>query len=303
VGGFRLVSLETLAADVDTIWETLDLKVVAEERHALVAADAKPARVRRALRRAKPVATQEVWSFLRRRGRKSLPGSPALDGKCPRCGLALADDARGPALRCGGCGAVANSGEHDWVVAEITPSEDWRVDRGDQETPGIAELRRRDPAASRQAIEDRGALLFWRWVAARATGDFARLSRLCVRPPESDPDRYALARAALRDVVLRGTELLGVEPAGGEFTDDRAAVEVRWSGAVDGQDPEGMVHLLLLARAPGAPGARAHDCPHCGASLAANKGSACPACGVRLQGAPLDWSLEAVESRGGLGAF
>ena len=80
---------------------------------------------------------EEVWSFLRKRGSKSKNGVPALEGRCPNCG---ADLPVSDVVRCEYCKAVVNSGEHDWVLAEITQPEEWRpwMTNAEIERPGRA---------------------------------------------------------------------------------------------------------------------------------------------------------------------
>src|SRR5579883_339257 len=119
--------LELLAAESDRSWDSVHVKVVGERRAADVPLSLEPRAARRAARTAEPVEVQEVWSFVRRRGLRSRGGAPALDGQCPSCGGAIPDGAPpGTAdVRCRYCKAVWNSGEHDWVLLDVTPPEEW----------------------------------------------------------------------------------------------------------------------------------------------------------------------------------
>jgi predicted lipid-binding transport protein (Tim44 family) len=65
----------------------------------------------------------EYWSFHRRPGAQTLARAGSIEGHCPHCGapIEIVDRAQ-----CSSCRSVVNSGEHDWVLAEITQPEEWR---------------------------------------------------------------------------------------------------------------------------------------------------------------------------------
>ena len=80
-----------------------------------------------------PISFTEIWSFSRRPGVPTNPQTSVLEGRCPSCGgpVEIVDRAT-----CPQCQAIVNSGQHDWVLAEITqdqemggaagpPSADW----------------------------------------------------------------------------------------------------------------------------------------------------------------------------------
>jgi hypothetical protein len=120
----------------------------------------------------------ELWSFLRRRGAKTLTGEGLIEGKCPNCGAPLT---LRQSARCAHCACLARSGQFDWVLAEITQASEWRV-VPERAIPGLALLEERDPGFNVQMLEDRASVAFWRKCAAdrRAAIDpltRARLSR------------------------------------------------------------------------------------------------------------------------------
>jgi predicted lipid-binding transport protein (Tim44 family) len=64
----------------------------------------------------------EYWSFIRKRGmeKKDIYST----NNCPNCSAAL-PETMGDAGKCQYCGAFVNSGEYDWVLAEITQQDDY----------------------------------------------------------------------------------------------------------------------------------------------------------------------------------
>jgi len=265
---------------------------------------------------ASPQTFVEVWSFLRRRGATSHPEKPGLmEGCCPNCGAAVAMN---QSANCQYCGALLRSGLYDWVLVEITQEYEWeRRDRAS--APGVDAVRARDPEFNPQELEDRASVVFWRRTAAErvnsvkpirkvATDAFADAFERRTRATAGNPRTYH------GECAVGAVNLLGVLPAGdgdGAVPDDgqdRALVEVRWSGwrftaFPDGRPPargeqSAVVHsLLVLARRadarsnPDQSVASAH-CPTCGAPEAGGTDGACQYCGTVLNDGRRWWSLE-----------
>ncbi len=297
---WKVLSADLLAAEGDDLWDTVHVKVAGAARDADVPLSLSPEQAQHKAASAPLSEYQEVWSFIRRRGKHTKEGIPALSGQCPSCG---ADLPVSDVVKCEYCKALVNSGEHDWVLAEITQPEEWRPQAVDEGVPGLLELRQRDPGTSRQELEDRASVMFWKWIEARSTGKRERLARFCVKPPldAASAAQLGLGLAKLKQVAVGSAEVLQVEPAG-EDGHDHVSVEVRWSASVEGREPEGMVHVLTLGRSTQAQSKRglsSLDCPVCGGQLADSDAVTCPYCGETQSGGKHEWALEAV-SRGEL---
>jgi hypothetical protein len=227
---------------------------------------------------------EEVWSFLRRRGKKSQKGQPALQGRCPGCG---ADLPLSEVVRCEFCKAVVNSGEHDWVLAEITQPEEWNHRSSSSEVEGLEQVRARDPAVSRQELEDRASVIFWKLIEAQANGNRARLDRFCLTPGEPPVEKCALHKVAVGSAdVVTVTSNDGL---------DRAYVAVKWSAAEDGGEPIPRQATLIVTRSSEAcskRGLSSLDCPNCGGGLAGSDAIQCSYCGETLSGGKHEWALE-----------
>jgi hypothetical protein len=286
---WRPTSAELVAAEGDALWDTIHVKVAAEARDADVAANLSPADADKKARGAALQPYEEVWSFVRRRGKKSKAGQPALEGKCPGCG---ADLPISDVVRCEFCKAVVNSGEHDWVLAEITQPEEWGA-TATGDVPGMEALRARDPSVSRQELEDRASVMFWKWIEAQVTGNRAKLDRFCLVKGEP-----AIEKHDLKQVAVGSSEVRGVV-AGAEDGLDHAHLEINWSASVDGGEPTGMSVRVQLARSSQATSKRglsSLDCPNCGGPLADSDAVKCTYCGEALTGGKSEWALENIAS-------
>lgn len=299
---WRVVSADILAAEADEMWDSLHVRIVGAARDLNVSIGTTDAEVKKQLRGAKLAEYHEVWSFIRRRGSKSKKGVPALEGQCPSCGAQLPT---GDVVKCDYCQALINSGEHDWVLAEITQPEEWRAGAVLDELPGLEELRGRDPTISRQELEDRASVIFWKWIEARSSGKPEKLARFCMKDPSeaANAAEILLKPAKLRDVAVGSAELKSLSPVEDHKrrTHDRAVIEIRWSAAVDGAEAAFDVHNFELARASDAPqhakfkrGLCSLDCPECGGQLTTSDAVTCTYCGTKLSGGKQEWALFAV---------
>jgi predicted lipid-binding transport protein (Tim44 family) len=284
---WSVVACEVLAAESDARWDTMHVKMVGQARDKDVPATLGPSEAAAQARRAPLCRYEEVWSFLRRRGSKSKNGLPTLEGHCPNCG---ADLPVSNVVRCDYCKAVVNSGEHDWVLAEITQPEEWRPWMTNADVLGLAELQAKDPAVSRQELEDRASVVFWKWIDARVTGSRARFERFCLRPGQPPAEHATLAQ-----VAVGSAELVEVRADADGF--DRCQIEITWSAGENGTQPENRGNHVVLARAATATskgGLSSLDCPNCRGPLADSDLAKCNYCGEPLAGGKHEWSLEAI---------
>ena len=293
---WRVVSAEILAADCDDLWDTVHVKIVGAARDQDIPLELPPGEADKRLQRVKLAEYDEAWSFVRRRGRNSLKGAPALEGRCPSCGAELP---LSEVVRCDYCQALVNSGEHDWVLAEITQAAEWRASSSVKSIPGLDSLRERDPSLSRQELEDRVSVSFWKWVEARSTGKPDKLSRFCMQPPLDEGSRRALSleNTPLREVAVGSADLKRID---GKEGTDQATLEVRWSAAQDKGPPTHHRHLFILGRAAqtrSRRGLSSLDCPSCGGPLASSDEVTCRYCNTPLTGGKHEWALLAVSER------
>jgi hypothetical protein len=285
----RAVAAEVVAAESDPNWDTVHVKVVGEARDTDVASTLSAEEAAEKAKSAPLSRYEEVWSFVRRRGRRTKAGVPmaaAFEGKCANCGNELPS---GEVVRCEVCKALTNSGEHDWVLAEITQPEEW-VPHARATSDILDKIREHDPTVSVQELEDRASVLFWKWIEARATGKRTRLERFCFQQGKPDATKANLAK-----VAVGSAEVVGVERTPDGL--DQVSVAVKWSASFDGGEPSGRENLVVMVRSAEAKSTRGLsclDCPNCGGPLVDSDSVSCDYCKEPLTGGKREWALKAV---------
>jgi tellurite resistance protein len=271
--------------------DVVHVRVEAEARDTEVPVAATDDQIRAALAHARVEPYAEIWSLVRRAGAQSKPAGYAVGKACPSCGAPLAE---GETIKCRYCGALVCSGEHDWVLAEITQVEEWHpTGRG---APGLRELSDRDPGVAREVLEDRASYLFWKWVEAGRAGAFGPL-RKCAAPALLQAGAHIDWARALSDVAVGGADLVACDLDGADGF-DRAYVEVFWSARVGGAKVYTPVKTVMrLARRSGVTSKlsmTALVCAACGAPLAESDSTKCDHCGAELTAGDRAWVLDAV---------
>ena len=270
----RKVSLEF--ADLGTDFDTVDVRIAAS------CADRYFSTTDGSLITESKASFVEYWSFLRAASARGRAKPGPAEGFCPGCGAGLLVNA---AAVCAQCKCWVNSGEFDWVLAEITQHSHW-------EQPI-----RWGPA---QDVEDRASMLFWRWQRCLAYGNAAALEGWC--SPEG--------LAAVMDSGVGRThyERCGVGSVRATYPTQRRGLEavtfgINWSGREGGtQAPShNYMTLITLARKPGTRAAventlRSAHCGGCGAAIPP-AGSACAHCGTSFKDPAAGWILVNLHNR------
>jgi predicted lipid-binding transport protein (Tim44 family)/uncharacterized tellurite resistance protein B-like protein len=193
-----------------------------------------------------PETFGEIWSFFRRPGAKTLAKPGLIEGFCPNCAAPIEI---GRAAVCGSCSSYLRSGEHDWVLAEITQECEWVVTDG-KSIPGLDRMRKADPGFHLQHIEDRLSVVFWRTLVADRLGNPDPVRKFAL-PAFVDEmaARYACNDKGIRS-IFTGCAVGSVEVVGVYAVEslDRLFVEVRWSGRLSDIDQQGKI--IKRASAP-----------------------------------------------------
>lgn len=283
LSGVEIRGIELLACRSDKHFDELSVRVAAAASDRMV--DAAGATVSGSPGRQ---AFEEVWTFLRRPGAKTLKRPGLIEGSCPSCGapLPIAD-----AARCAACHSWVNSGEYDWVLAVITQSSEWRMREPSRDVDGWAEAAAKDPALSLAALEDRASVIFWRWLDARRLGAPDPLRAVAGEKFCADFAGGQGWSAALDHAAVGVVEVVAFEEDGGW---SRVHVAVKWSAG-----GELRRHFFTLSRAAAAKtdvrqGLRTARCPSCGAPPAERSAAACAYCSSPLNDGKRDWVLTAL---------
>jgi len=250
----------------------------------------------------------ECWTFLRRRGTKSMQKPGLIEGQCPNCGAPL-EMAR--TARCSVCDCEALSGEFDWVLCEITQSSVWSA-KGAL-PPGMAGYLQRDSDLSVALFEDRASVAFWRLRLAEERGEVGPVLGVATEALAASLAGGWMQGGGQRlvrvDVAVGSVETVGI--AAGEKR-DRAVVEVIWDGKrVFGDDAQKAAgagprslerELFVFGRRAGqttrwkSTFTTAH-CPNCGGVDTGDLSDICPWCDEPRRGGSDNWLLEEVLPR------
>lgn len=172
----RIFEVMPVAARTDGPLDAMDVRISAAMHDAFVCG-ADPS-----LNSEGDEAFVEYWSFVRKRGAGSREFDLFTDKTCPSCGAELPKD-MGELCRCAYCQVMVNSGDFDWVLAEITQERDYgngsRMSR--HVSPGLAEsiaaIAPECPDFSTQLAEDKASNAFMQIMTAIATGNPASVRR------------------------------------------------------------------------------------------------------------------------------
>jgi len=303
IADVEVIDLQIIGLDQSQWFDTVQVRVKAQMRDTDVPANLSDEAARAQAKRQPSQAFIEVWSFVRKPGAQTRIGVDLYQGKCPNCGAPFQG---GASNNCGYCNAVVNSGNYDWVLAEITQGVE--AVRGYAQVDGLLQAREQDPALNLEMLEDRASLIFWRWIEAQSTGEARKLSKLATA------DFIALLEQDLVALQQRGRRKVFLECAVGGVTarllrsDDarqEAHVELRWSarmgvGPADGPLPKlptvPQRWMFKLERSASAKtqtdsGMATNRCPNCHAPLTDTLSASCDYCGTMLGTGQGDWVL------------
>lgn len=304
ISDVKVEDLTLIGVGHSEAFDTVHVRVRAQMRDTDVPESFTDEQARAAATRAKPESFTEVWTFVRKPGVQTKVGQDVSQGKCPNCGGPFSG---GATNNCEYCGAIVNSGQYDWVLAEITQgSEHSSVQR---QIEGVAQLRAQDPSFSVEVLEDRASLIFWRWITAQSHREAGELAKLAAPAYQQRlaQELAALAQQKRGKVFLEcavgGVNLLSVRTNSGR---EEANVEIRWSAKMalisEGQKPSAgpAVHqrwVFSLTRQAGAQtnaktGMATSRCPNCSAPLGDTLTPTCEYCSAELASGAQDWVLE-----------
>lgn len=251
-----------------------------------------------------PIEFTEIWSFSRRPGVATNPEVSLLQGRCPNCGgpVDIVDKAQ-----CPHCQAAINSGQYDWVLAEITQDEEWVVPPAKHAVTGWEQLQKTDPGLNFQHLEDRASVMFWRSMMAVYFEDPRYASPILAEDRDALPSLWNRSGEFWKTPAVGVVEVCGCLPAADDGF-DRVVVLVRWSAtraAGDRRQPKlrGLQtiysHAMVLKRKQGATSNAdmafaSFSCGSCGAPIEVGTESMCGFCGTALNDGFRDWVLEDV---------
>ncbi len=295
--------LQIIGLEQSPWFDTVHIRVKASMRDTDVPAGFSDDQARAAAAKVQPSQFVEVWSFVRKPGAQTKIAEDLYQGLCPNCGAPFAG---GAANSCQSCSAIVNSGNYDWVLAEITQGMEFV--RNDAGVEGLAKARQNDPGLNSEMLEDRASLCFWRWVEAQslenpnalakiATAEFQEKVRAEAQALKAQGRRKVFLECAVGVVQTRV-----VQPVEGQ---ELAHIEIRWSARYGigpiGEKPPALPTVpqrwvFTLSRKAGArthveTGMATDRCPQCNAPCSDSASTSCEFCGTVLASGDRDWVL------------
>lgn len=265
------------------------------------ASSAAPAGNKRVLSGPESRVFKEVWSFLRRPGAKTKRHGSLREGLCPNCGASVRLTDR---MKCRTCGSIINSGQHDWILFKLSDVSEWKARDSTRHVPGLGSIQRLDPGFCAEFLEDRSAVVFWRWRQALTAGKADPLVRFSLPSfLKKLLKGFQGEWIYCRDVTVHSVRLIDVEIG---HARDRVYVQVRWSGTgyrsrlKSGRPaflgPGMRTHVLVLERDHGVrtntdTGLNSSHCAGCGAPEEKSTSGACLYCGTPFADGKHHWIL------------
>ncbi len=253
-----------------------------------------------------PQEFSEVWSFVRRKGSKTLEQG-SIDGVCPNCG-AVQKNSR---VQCEACGSFLNSGENDWVLALITQDAEWRMVKPESHITGWENFKNLDSGIDLISLQDRVSLIFWKTRQAYHLKNADVVSRFA--------DNFYLEgfKKEIASVIpesyfneaVGSVEILELERKS-DFEYAHASIrwmgdEFLWNPSAKRYDPQGKVFRDWVFTVKRKNGTQSNiktalnsfgsfHCQGCGAALSDGDSPVCQYCGRVLNDGSYDWVLDAV---------
>ncbi len=299
----QLSDLQIIGLEQSEWFDTVHIRVKASMRDTDVPKDFTDDQAQAQARKAQPKPFVEVWSFVRKPGVQTKIAEDLYQGRCPNCGAPFSG---GATNSCESCAAIVNSGNYDWVLAEITQGMEFI--RNDVGVEGLAKARQTDPGLNTEMLEDRASLCFWRWIEAQSTSGSTALSKIATVEFQArlGLELQQLASQQRRKVFLEcavgAVQTRAVQPVEGL---ELAHVEIRWSarhaiGPI-GEKPPTLPTVpqrwvFTLSRKAAATthvetGMATNRCPQCNAPCSDSASTACEFCGNPLASGERDWVL------------
>ncbi|MEK6248802.1 MAG: hypothetical protein N2C12_11525, partial [Planctomycetales bacterium] len=256
----------------------------------------------------------EFWSFVRRKGVQTNTDKAGLiEGYCPNCGDSIRLN---QVEKCGSCEALLRSGEHDWVLTEITQACEWRPRSIQEQETACSYRNSSDPGFNIQHLEDRASVVFWRKAMADRLADIKPLMKVATdefcQGLGTQFAKYATGsqREYCGGCAVGSVNLMGIVE---EEQCDFPLVEIRWAANAHAINSDGGVRdlgrwrryrsLYVLMRRKGVQTniQRTIDsahCPGCGAPESDLASHACEFCEAVLNNGRHDWVLCECHSTG-----
>ncbi len=256
-----------------------------------------------------PEPFTEYWSFLRKRGAKSLQSGGLMSGYCPNCSNPLHLNDR---AECSSCGSIVTSGEYDWVLSEITQIGVYS-NVSNAQISSIDELSAKDPGFCIQSIEDKVSTAFWAIRYSEFVNNYCFAQRFVTEELYQSLNRTSSDEQweFSADPAVGSVDLIDFYSAEDDEY-DRLRVKVSWSGRdvikkrgdkflPDFDNCFRMAQEYTLKRHKDVKtftqtSMMSLHCPNCGAPASEKSSAICQYCQTSFVDGSRDWVIESIQS-------
>ena len=242
-----------------------------------------------------PELFAEVWCFMRRKGAKELNSKGLIEGYCPNCGTHI-EGAR--LIQCPSCNALLKSGQHDWILAGIYQSSEWR-DTHNSHIPGLKNLYKYDPSFNIQNIEDKLSAIFWRMIEAVRNQSADSILKISSDKFAQDFIKSSFKHKEISRYNKAGTdsiEIIGISEEDGKHV---LLGQVIWNSCITRNGKEETIHqksVFILKRDINTKTDTrkcfcSSHCINCGAAETFNSSNYCEYCNTAVNDDKKDWIL------------
>jgi len=292
IADWKVLTVQLVGLEKTPVFDVVHLRIDAHIRDTEVPWESSDEQALDKARKAPLERFSEVWSLLRRPGVKTRLGWDVVQGFCPNCGAPFVG---GASNQCEHCKAIINSGNYDWVLAEITQASEYSPSNPASEKI-LEKMRQSDPELSVQVLEDKASLCFWRCIEAISFGNEAPLAKIStaafrqhfaqqIKSFEKNPPRHCAVGSV--DLIKCS------QNSPGDL--DVLGFQIRWSAHFMGRSQPMLWHFELArkcgAKTPAQLGLATFRCPNCHAPLGDSASTTCDYCGHACAAADADWVL------------
>jgi predicted lipid-binding transport protein (Tim44 family) len=249
----------------------------------------------------------EYWSFIRKTSATGKDMYSTLN--CPNCGGDLSNSDMGDVCKCPYCGTFTNSGEFDWVLAEITQADDYITtshlhDMSNTLANKIDEITDSDSEFAVQLIEDKASNGYLQLQTARVLKDPKIMRRFVsddfyskFEVKMQSEEHFVYNRIFLNDVTLIGALqkdsknilALAIKSSFQRVRIVNGKAQLLDFAVTSQNEVLMMSKDIITEENKGS--IYAHQCPSCGGTVSDTTDMNCPYCGNLLNSTKNEWII------------
>ncbi|HWB63035.1 MAG TPA: TIM44-like domain-containing protein [Chitinophagales bacterium] len=245
----------------------------------------------------------EYWTFIKKKN--GVAGKNLYNNdNCPNCGAPL-DIKMGEISRCSSCGTLTNNAEYDWVLSEITQTDDYTGDNRMEQDEKLHEIMKDDKLFSVQRMEDVASNVFMQVMEVLGGEKGQKLERFAdkdtiatVLAEKKKLGDFVFDRLYLRDVTLMdfitANDCLNlVFDLTATYQRVRTGEKLQW---IDTQQTDAHFKLVLAKKlsalkTPAKETVYSYECSSCGAPYTDTTHDTCEYCGATVVDLNSNWVL------------